>query len=418
MAPSPPWRWDRVVDIAARKRIPLSGSAVPPTRRGPNPEDDAVQPPWSASRSRAPVARRPSHRARHVALTAVLILVAVVGTACGRSDLGGVASTDTRIGVSLITKDSTNPYFVAMQAGARKEAEDVGVRLTVTSGEGDHDVEGQVAAVEASVERGDRGIVITPVSHEVDDALTQARLAGLYVIALDTPPEPADVVDVTFASDNREAGRLLGAWVAGTLAGRPADLALLDLFGDRSVSVDLDRDQGFLEGLGIDVGDPDTVGDEAATGGYTGGEGGDYAITCRHASGGTEEGGRRAMESCLRDGGEIGVVYAVNEPTAFGAVAALRAAGAQDVLVVTVDGSCAGVAAVRDGTFGATVQQDPVEMATLGVSSIAKIARGGVKPSTSEGLGFRDTGVELVTDVPVGGVPSVDSDNGMRTCWG
>ena len=70
---------------------------------------------------------------------------------------------------------------------------------------------------------------------------------GLYVIALDTPPDPADTVDITFATDNFKAGQLIGKWAAGQLAGKPATIALLDLFNDKVVSVDYNRDQGFLD---------------------------------------------------------------------------------------------------------------------------------------------------------------------------
>ena len=109
----------------------------------------------------------------------------------------------------------------------------------------------------------------------VNAAIKKARDAGLYVIALDTPPDPADTVDITFATDNREAGKLDGQWAAAQLDGKPATIALLDLFDDKIVSVDYDRDQGFLEGMGIDVADPKKNGDEAKTGKYTGGKGGD-----------------------------------------------------------------------------------------------------------------------------------------------
>lgn len=45
------------------------------------------------------------------------------------------------------------------------------------------------------------------MSTGVNAAIKKARDAGLYVIALDTPPDPADTVDITFATDNREAGK-------------------------------------------------------------------------------------------------------------------------------------------------------------------------------------------------------------------
>ena len=97
------------------------------------------------------------------------------------------------------------------------------------------------------------------------------------MIALDTPPDPADTVDITFATDNFKAGELIGQWTKGQLEGKKATIAMLDLFNDKIVSVDYDRDQGFLTGMGIDTKDKKKNGDEAKTGTYDGGE---YEIVC------------------------------------------------------------------------------------------------------------------------------------------
>ena len=43
------------------------------------------------------------------------------------------------VGVSLITKDSTNPFFVAMQKGAKADAAKNNVKLTVASGKQEGD---------------------------------------------------------------------------------------------------------------------------------------------------------------------------------------------------------------------------------------------------------------------------------------
>ena len=54
-------------------------------------------------------------------------------------------------------------------------------------------------------------------------AIKKARDAGLFVIALDTPPDPADTVDITFATDNFQAGELIGKWAAAQLGGQARD---------------------------------------------------------------------------------------------------------------------------------------------------------------------------------------------------
>lgn len=353
---------------------------------------------------------------RGIALTSAITATTLGLSACG-DGADQAASADNAVGVSLIVKTTTNPFFVAMQDGAEAAAEAEGVELTLAAGREDGDEDTQIQAIENAVSRGDDGILITPNGPSVVDAIDRARDAGLYVIALDTPPDPADAVDITFATDNRLAGQRIGEWAAATLDGEKATIALLDLFDDKVVTVDVDRDQGFLEGMGIDVADPQANGDEPATGSYSGGE---YEIVGHEASEGAEDGGRTAMENLLAKNPDVNVVYTINEPAAYGAAQALEAAGrsADDVLVVSVDGGCAGVQNVTDGVIDATSQQYPVKMAEEGVAAIAQLVQDGTTPETSEGLDFFNTGVELVTDQPVDGVESIDSAEAGDICWG
>jgi fructose transport system substrate-binding protein len=366
-------------------------------------------------------ARRSSRRMTALALGGATLAASLFLSACSSNDKtdsgsssGG--SSGKKIGVSLITKNSTNPFFVAMQNGAKQEAAKDNVNLTVASGKADGDEETQVQAIEDAIAKGEKGILITPNGPGVNSAIKKARDAGLFVIALDTPPDPVDTVDITFATDNFQAGKLIGEWTAKQLNGKAATIALLDLFNDKVVSVDYNRDQGFLTGMGIDVKDKQKNGDEAKTGSYSGGS---YTIACNEPTQGAEDGGRTAMENCLTKNPTINVVYTINEPAATGAYNALKAAGKEKgVLIVSVDGGCAGVKSVKDGIIGATSQQYPLKMASLGVDAIAKIANGGEKPKTSDGLDFFNTGVSLVTDKPAAGIESIDTTRASSICWG
>ncbi|PPI40653.1 MULTISPECIES: substrate-binding domain-containing protein [unclassified Rathayibacter] len=358
---------------------------------------------------------------RYIGLGSVAILAALGMTACsssgpGSSDAGSTAGSGDGVGVTLIVKTTTNPFFVAMEDGAKEAATSAGVNLTLAAGKEDGDEDTQIQAIENAISKGDKGILITPNGPSVVDAIQKARDAGLFVIALDTAPDPADAVDITFATDNFTAGEAIGEWTAAQLDGKKATIAMLDLFDDKVVSVDYNRDQGFLTGMGIDVADDQTNGDEAKTGSYSGG---DYEIVGNEATQGAEDGGRTAMETLLSKNPDVNVVYTINEPAAYGAYQALQAAGKEkDVLLVSIDGGCAGVKNVKEGLIGATAQQYPVKMAQLGVEAIAQLAEDGTKPSTSEGLDFFDTGSQLVTDTPVDGLDSITSDDAAGICWG
>jgi fructose transport system substrate-binding protein len=374
-------------------------------------------------------------RGRAFAGIAAIGALSLTLAACGGGDseesTDAAATTETSaeggelVAVSLITKDSTNPFFVAMQEGAKQAAAESGVDLTVGSGSSEGDDQGQIALIENAISQGQAGILITPMSVNVNDAIAKARAAGLYVIALDTPTDPPDAVDITFATDNCLAGEAIGQWAAGKLNGEKATIARLVIFNDRMVSVDYCRDNGFLRGMGIDIKDLTIMGDEDATGSYTTGAGGEYEIVCLEATGANEEGGRTGMETCLSKNPDINVVYTINEPTAFGAAAALKAAGktiGTDVLIVSVDGGLAGVQAVQAGDIQATSQQYPLKMASLGVAAIKAIADGGAPPTNTSADGtFFDTGVVLCTEDPQDTVTAAPQENAqfcIDNAWG
>jgi fructose transport system substrate-binding protein len=109
----------------------------------------------------------------------------------------------------------------------------------------------------------------------------------------------------------------------------------------------------------------------------------------------------------------------MDEAVAAGAYKALQSAGKEDgVLIVSIDGGCTGVKDIKEGRLHATSQQYPLLMAAKGVEAIVEFAKTGKKPENTPGLDFFDTGVALVTDQPVEGLPSIDSDEGLRLCWG
>lgn len=333
------------------------------------------------------------------------------GTAIALVTMSGSAFADSHsVSACLITKTDTNPFFVKMREGASAKAEELGITLKSYAGKVDGDHETQVAAIETCIADGAKGILLTASdTSSIVSAVKQAREAGILVIALDTPLDPVDAADATFATDNFLAGELIGQWAAATLGDKAADakIAMLDL-GVSQPTVGVLRDQGFLQGFGIDLGDPNKWGDET-----------DPRIVGNDVTAGNEEGGRKAMENLLAKDTGINVVYTINEPAAAGAYEALKSFGKEDgVLIVSVDGGCPGVQNVKDGVIGATSQQYPLLMASLGVEAIATYAKDGTKPKPTEGKAFFDTGVALVTDKPAEGVPSISVEEGMALCWG
>lgn len=207
------------------------------------------------------------------------------------------------VSACLITKTDTNPFFVKMREGAEAKAAELGITLNSYAGKVDGDHETQVAAIETCIANGAKGILLTASdTSSIVPAVQQARDAGILVIALDTPLEPIDAADMTFATDNFLAGELIGQWARAALGDDAANarIATLDLAVSQP-TVDVLRNQGFLQGFGIDLADPNVIGDET-----------DPRIVGSDVTQGNEEGGRRAMENLLAKDPTINVVHTIN----------------------------------------------------------------------------------------------------------
>jgi fructose transport system substrate-binding protein len=326
---------------------------------------------------------------------ALMTLGSAAALALGVAACGG--SDKPKVTLGLIVKRETNPFWTRMQDVAKDTADDDNVKLLTAAGKSDVDNASQVAALEKMTSEGAKGILITPAdSTAVVPAIEKARRAGVTVIALDTPTTPLTAVDALFATDNRQAGELIGRYAKAKAVeqGIEPKIAMLDLAP--GITSGEQRHQGFLKGFGIKDGDPRIVGSVNTLGETAKGEAG--------------------MKALLAKDPGINIVYTVNEPVAFGASRALDAAGRgkDDVILVSVDGGCEAIKnGVRPGVIDATAQQYPENMAREGVKALADAARGGPKPS-----GYENTGVQLITSDAVKGVPSKDEAFGVRNCWG
>jgi fructose transport system substrate-binding protein len=350
---------------------------------------------------------------------AVFAIGLVALSACGGGGSGSSASgSGGGTKVALILKEFTNPYWISMENSAKQEAAKLGVQLQVTAGNSDDDTTSQINQIDQAIAAGDKGVIIALNGDAVNSALNQAKSEGLVVIAVDTPPIPASVSNVTYATDNTQAGLLDGKWMAAKLAGRNADIAMLDDLANQVITVDVQRDHGFLKGMGIPVGNPNVNGQEPKSGQYTGGKGGGYKISCQQPTNGSQTGGQSAMETCLSKDSDINVVYAINEPAAEGAAHALQTAGKKGVTVVAIDGGCSNLPFIANGSIGATAGQFPGKMAIDGVDAIAQFAKTGKKPSNQPGQDFFNTGTQLYTDSPQSDVPSITSSAANKACWG
>ena len=197
--------------------------------------------------------------------------------------------------------------------------------------------------------------MITPNdSKAIVPSLDKAKQAGMLVIALDTPDRPAGrrrrhVRDRQLPG--RHADRRSGPRRSSTPAGKQAKIAMLDL-SPNGVSVDVQRDQGFLPGLrhrrrrqGRRSATSPTRGSSATT---------SPTATRRAAA-------RRWRTCCRRTRRSTSSTRSTSPPRR-APTQALKAAGKQnDVTIVSVDGGCPGVAAVKAGQHRRHLAAVPAE---------------------------------------------------------
>ena len=322
-------------------------------------------------------------------------LVAVLAGAAGASQAAEPV-------IGLITKTDTNPYFVTMQKGAKQEATKLGAKLITASGRFDGDNSSQVTALENMTAAGAKTILITPGdSKAIVPTIEKVRKQGVMVIALDSPTEPASAVNALYATDNYQAGELIGEYAAKVMKGKKPVIATLDLFPGSPVGAQ--RHNGFMKGFGLAAAPASSNELSKAS-----------DIVCMADSDGDQAKGQTAMQNCLQKNPNINLVYAINEPAAAGAYQALKQAGREKgVAIVAIDGGCKGVEQVAQGIITATAQQYPLKMAAYGVKAGVEYAKTGKMVS-----GYHNTGVNLITDKPIAGVASHGTKFGMRMCWG
>jgi fructose transport system substrate-binding protein len=335
-----------------------------------------------------------SSRLRGGRLLLALVVVLVGGVVLATVAAAKTSTQTQETKVALITKDATNPFFVKMRAGATAEAKRLGAELRYAAGRSSSDNAGQITAIENMVTAGVKGILITVADGKAQvPAIQRARGAGVLVIALDTPTVPRNATDALFATNNFNAGVLIGKYARAVTRGRTVTIGMLDEHAGSSVGAL--RHNGFLKGFGI--------------------KSNNRQIACTGNGQGQTAPSQTAMENCLQKNPRINVVYTINEPSAAGAWNALKRAGKSqnEVTIVSVDGGCAGVRNVRAGIIDATSQQYPLKMAALGVRAVVRFARTGQKAR-----GYTDTGVNLITKKAVAGVKSKTVKYGLANCWG
>jgi len=296
--------------------------------------------------------------APRISLLLLALLSFVVTAGCNRD--GGTPSTQQSsssgkpkpvIGVSLLTL--TNPFFKEMGDAMRQEAAKHGYEVVVTSAE--MDAAKQRDQVKDFIASKVSAIILTPAdSRSVGTAIAEANGAGIPVFTADIAnlaPEAKVVSHV--ATDNYGGGKLAAQAVVEALGGR-GEVAVLDHPQVESV---IQRTRGFEEELAA-----------RAPG---------IKIVAKLPGGGLREPSFNATQDLLQAHPNLAAIFAINDPSALGAVAALEKGGkAGQVKVIGFDGQPEAKQAIRDGKIYADAIQHPQKIGMLAIDAVASYMDG------------------------------------------
>jgi ribose transport system substrate-binding protein len=282
---------------------------------------------------------------RHI-FTLMASLMALVacsnqGPDAGSGGAPAAAASGVTVGLSISTMN--NPFFVALRAGAEREAKLAGINLITVDAQ--NDPAKQIAGVEDLIQKKVPVILLNPTdSDAVANVVKEATAAGVKVISLDRAVNGA-AVSSHIASDNAAGGRVAGEFLLKRLGGKGN---LVELEGIPGSSAARERGEGF----------------ESAIAGKTG-----VKLVARQTANFDRAQGLAVMENILQGTKDIQGVFAQNDEMALGARRALEEAGLKKVAIVGFDATPDAVAAVKVGKLAATVQQKPELIGSMGVDA-------------------------------------------------
>ncbi len=257
------------------------------------------------------------------------------------------------IGVSLLTL--TNPFFKVIGDTITAEAAKNGYSVEVVSGE--FDAAKQQNQVKDFIVKKVAAIVLTPCdSKAIGPAIKEANDAGIPVFTADIASMASEGKVVThIATDNYSGGKEAGKAIIEALGEAGGKIAILSF---PKVESCIMRVKGFKETL-----DEHNKGRTA----------GKITVVSELDAGGAKDQGYKAAEDILQAHGDLVGIFAINDPSALGARAALEKAGKADqVKIIGFDGQPEGKQAIKDGKIYADPIQFPDKIAAETVNSIVK----------------------------------------------
>ncbi len=283
---------------------------------------------------------------------------------CGKSSNTDDAATGLKsrgsIGVSLLSLD--NPFFQVIGDNITAEGKKHGYTTIVVSG--DKDVAKQSNQIKDFIVKKVSAIVLSPCdSKSIIPVIQEANAAGIPVFTVDIPcNEPGVKLATQIASDNFGGGKHGAEAMIEALGEVGGKVAVLHFKQAESCIL---RVNGFREAINA----------------HNAGAKAKIEIVTELESGGAKDMGYKAAEDALQSHPDLRGIFAINDPSALGARAALEKAGKTQIVIVGFDGQPEGKQAIKDGKIYADPIQFPDKMGIQIVESIIRHSKGEKLPA-------------------------------------
>lgn len=264
-------------------------------------------------------------------------------------------------------RDDTNDFWTSVISGCRMAAEEYESELEIMAPDKEENVEEQNRLLRAAIEKKPDAILFSTSSMNAsDELLKEAKDKGIRITYIDSYTKE-DLQDLTVATDNVNAGRMMGEY-ARTLLDKDSKIAIVSHV--KGVSTAVEREQGFREGLG------------------------DYAenivetVYCNSLYEKSYELAQKLMEKYP----DLEMIAGMNEYSAVGVGRAVSDAGVKDRIdVVGVDCSQEAINLMEMGVYKGIIVQKAFRMGYIGVEETIHMLNGDAVEKNI------DSGCELVT---------------------
>lgn len=282
-------------------------------------------------------------------LIGLLTLVLTFGlAACNTSEESSSEKDQYVFGYTSMTQN--NPYFQVVEKAIRDKVEANGDKLITTNPA--MDVELQINQIEDMIAQGIDAIFLNPVDWEgIRPALAMLKEANIPIINYDAEVKDMEYITSYVGSDNKNAGKVAGEDLVKNFPDG-GKIVILDSPTMNSVN---DRIEGFMEAI----------------------EGKNFEIVAQQDAKGDLETALTVTEDILQAHSDIIAIMGGNDPTALGALAAVKAANIEGIAIYGVDGSPDAKTAIANGeALIGTGAQSPISIGEKSVEVAYKILKG------------------------------------------